>query len=62
MKIMKDPNSNKCMHVLLTDGLSQILEIKTLNEAVSISSLLTDNSDSGHIYKVKGGPCPPKKK
>ena len=57
MKIMKDPNSSKTIHVLLTDGLSQIWGIKTLNEAVNIAAMLTENSDSGHVYEVRGAPC-----
>jgi hypothetical protein len=62
MKIMKDPNSDKNIHVLLTDGLSQIWGIETLNEAVKIAGMLTENSDSGHIYEVRGEPCPTKEK
>jgi len=54
MKIMKDPNTGKKMHVLLTDGLSQIWDITTLQEAEKISVMLTENSDSGHVYEIRG--------
>ena len=37
-------------HVLLTDGLSQIWEIKSKTEAEKIAKMLTENSDSGWKY------------
>ena len=57
MKIMKDPNTGKVIHVLLTDGLSQIWDIKRLEEVTRIAEMMQDNSDSGHKYEVRGGPC-----
>jgi len=54
MKIMKDPNTDKQIHVLLTDGLSQIWDIKNKEEAIRISNMLTENSDSGHKYEIRG--------
>jgi len=61
MKIMKDPNTGKQTHVLLTDGLSQIWGIKNLKEATKTAQMLTENSDSGHVYEVRGEPCKIKK-
>ena len=49
LKEMKDPNTGKKSYVLLTDGLSQIWEIKTEKEANRITKMMTENSDSGHI-------------
>tara|TARA_R110002020_G_scaffold204008_1_gene407831 strand:- start:1198 stop:1407 length:210 start_codon:yes stop_codon:yes gene_type:complete len=57
MKIMKDPNTGKKVNVLLTDGLSQIWTLTNIKEATKIAQMLTENSDSGHIYEVRGEPC-----
>ena len=46
-------SKGKKIHVLLTDGLSQIWDIETRHEAERISSLLTINSDSGWVYQVR---------
>jgi hypothetical protein len=56
IKIMTNPNGQKT-HVLLTDGLSQIWEIKSKKEAERIATMLIENSDSGWSYKVRGGAC-----
>ncbi len=61
MKIMTDPHTKKTVHILLTDGLSQIWSINNVKEATKIAQMLTENSDSGHIYEVRGD-CPVKKK
>ncbi len=53
IKIMTDASGRKT-HVLLTDGLSQIWEIKKKEEALRISTTLTENSDSGWIYTIRG--------
>jgi len=53
---MTNPNGQKT-HVLLTDGLSQIWEIKSKKEAERIATMLTENSDSGWSYRVRGGTC-----
>tara|TARA_Y100000310_G_scaffold303153_1_gene341226 strand:+ start:8868 stop:9038 length:171 start_codon:yes stop_codon:yes gene_type:complete len=50
---MTDASGRKT-HVLLTDGLSQIWEIKKKEEALRISTTLTENSDSGWIYTIRG--------
>ena len=47
-------SSGQKTHVLLTDGLSQIWEIKTKAEAERIANLLSENSDSGWQYTVRG--------
>ena len=57
MKIMNNPNTGKKTHVLLTDGLSQIWDIKRLDEVTRIVKMMQDNSDSGHKYEVRGEPC-----
>lgn len=53
IKVMTNPKGHKT-HVLLTDGLSQIWEIKTKAEAERIANLLSENSDSGWQYTVRG--------
>jgi len=47
-------SSGQKTHVLLTDGLSQIWEIKSKKEAERIANMLTENSDSGWVYTVRG--------
>ena len=54
MKIMRDPNTHKPIHVLLTDGLSQIWDITKKEEALRITTMLNENSDSGHKYEIRG--------
>ena len=53
IKIMTDASGRKT-HVLLTDGLSQIWDIKKKEEAQRIATMLTENSDSGHKYEIRG--------
>ena len=53
IKIMNNPQTDKKMHVLLTDGISQIWDIKTKEEALKISIMLNDNTDSGHEYVIR---------
>ena len=53
IKIMTNSSGQKT-HVLLTDGLSQIWEIKSKKEAERIANMLTENSDSGRKYTVRG--------
>ena len=50
---MKDPNTEKKSYVLLTDGLSQIWEIKSEKEATRIAKMMSENSDSGWNYKIR---------
>ena len=52
VKEMTDPTGKKS-YVLLTDGLSQIWDVETEKEAARISTMLTENSDSGWVYKVR---------
>ena len=54
IKIMRDQQTDKKIHVLLTDGLSQIWDIKKKEEAEKIATMLTENSDSGHKYEIRG--------
>ncbi len=54
LKIMKSQQTGKVTHVLLTDGLSQILDFKNLKKALKFTELLNENSDSGWIYQVRG--------
>ena len=53
LKIMINPETYKKIHVLLTDGLSQIWEINNKEEAVRISTMLNENTDSGHEYEIR---------
>jgi len=55
MKTMRDPSSGKTMNVLLLDGLSEILEIKELNQALKMAEIFNQNTDSGWRYEVRGG-------
>ena len=57
IKIMK-VGDNKPVHILLTDGLSQILEIKSEEQAIKMVKMFNENSDSGWEYKVRLSPCP----
>ena len=41
--------------VLMLDGLSSILEIKELGEALKIAKMFNQNTDSGWKYEVKTG-------
>ena len=52
VKEMIDPKGKKS-YVLLTDGLSQIWEVKTEKEAQRIATMMTENSDSGWDYKIR---------
>jgi len=54
IKIMRDAQTGRKTHVLLTDGLSQIWDIKKKDEAQRIATMLTENSDSGHQYEIRG--------
>lgn len=50
-KIMKNP-SGRTMHVLLLDGNSEVLEIKSKKEADKMCDILNLNTDSGWFYEV----------
>ena len=54
IKIMMDPNTGTKTHVLLTDGLSQIWDINKKEEAIRITKMLNENTDSGHKYEIRG--------
>ena len=53
VKEMKDPKTGKKSFVLLTDGLSQIWDVEKEKEAQRIATMMTENSDSGWVYKVR---------
>ena len=55
MKTMRDNGSGKAMSVLLLDGLSAVLEIKELSQALKMAEIFNQNTDSGWIYEVRGG-------
>lgn len=57
MKIMTN-KEGKSVHVLLTDGLSEILEVKELNQALKTAEIFNQNTDSGWRYEVRSSPCP----
>ncbi len=57
IKIMED-RKGKPIHILLTDGLSQILEIKSEKKAKKLVKLFNENSDSGWKYALRPSPCP----
>ena len=54
MKKMNDSNGNT-MNVLLLDGLSSILEIRDLDQALNMALVFNRNSHSGCHYEVRGG-------
>jgi len=53
VKEMRDPKTGNKSYILLTDGLSQIWDVKTEKEATRIATMMTQNSDSGWVYKVR---------
>jgi hypothetical protein len=55
MKTMRDNGSGKAMSVLLLDGLSSVLEIKELSQALKMAEIFNQNTDSGWTYEVRGG-------
>lgn len=48
-----DHNGQK-LHVIILDGMSEVLEFETEAEALKFAQLLEVNSDSGWSYKVRG--------
>ena len=56
MKVMTDANG-KPVHVLLTDGLSQILHITNQKKAMEMVKVFNENSDSGWRYELRPSPC-----
>jgi len=54
VKTMTNPSGKKVC-VLILDGLSSILEIEELGEALKIAEVFNQNTDSGWIYEVKTG-------
>ena len=55
IKTMKNPTTGKPVCVLLLDGLSEVLEIENLDEALATAKLFNCNSDSGWLYEVRSG-------
>ncbi len=53
---MTAPNG-KPVHVLLTDGLSQILHITNQKKAMEMVKVFNENSDSGWRYELRPSPC-----
>ena len=54
LKTMTD-SSGKVIKVLLLDGLSSILEVKELSQALKMIEIFNQNTDSGWRYEVRGG-------
>lgn len=50
-KIMTNLKGKKT-HVLLTNGQSEILEVKHENIAENLVKVLNENSDSGWVYEI----------
>ena len=55
VKTMIDPKTGKKSCVLMLDGLSSILEIKSLDKALKMAEMFNENSDSGWVYEVRSG-------
>tara|TARA_B100000963_G_scaffold50171_1_gene38326 strand:+ start:536 stop:748 length:213 start_codon:yes stop_codon:yes gene_type:complete len=45
-------NTGKDLHVLITDGHSQVLELTTLSKAEYLVGLLNENTDNGCRYEI----------
>ena len=54
LKTMTD-SSGKVIKVLLLDGLSSILEVKELSQALKMIEIFNQNTDSGWRYEVRRG-------
>jgi len=52
MKTMYDTHGQK-QHILLTDGLSEILDYSDVNEAMSMVQILNENSDRRTEYELR---------
>jgi hypothetical protein len=52
VKVMVD-EKGKILHILLTDGLSEILEIDEISYAMNMVKVLNENSDSGWDYQLR---------
>ena len=55
IKTMKNTTTGEPIVVLLLDGLSEVLEIESLDEALETAKLFNCNSDSGWLYQVRSG-------
>jgi len=53
IKEMIDPKTGNKSFILLTDGLSQIWDVKNEKEAKIRATMMTENSESGRVYKVR---------
>ena len=55
VKTMVDSETGKKSCILMLDGLSSILEIKSLDKALKMAEMFNENSDSGWLYEVRSG-------
>jgi hypothetical protein len=53
VKIMKNEHGGKPIHSVIIDGLSEVMEFDTPEEAEKTRAMFERNSDSGHEYIVK---------
>jgi|TARA_R110002153_G_scaffold8154_1_gene35448 hypothetical protein len=53
LKSMKDSKTGKQVYVLLTDGLSEIWDLPSEEEANRLINIMNENSDSGWVYTVR---------
>lgn len=54
IKTMTNSKTGRKTCVLLLDGLSSILDIKSLDKALKMARMFNENSDSGWKYEVRG--------
>ena len=54
LKQMTDEKTGKVIKVLLLDGLSSVLEIDELDDALNMAMILNHNSSSNCHYEVRG--------
>jgi hypothetical protein len=55
IKTIKNSTTGEPVCILLLDGLSEVLEIESLDEALATAKLFNCNSDSGWLYQVRSG-------
>jgi hypothetical protein len=55
IKTMKNITTGEPVCVLLLNGLSEVLEIENLDEALATAKIFNCNSDSGWLYEVRSG-------
>ena len=53
IKIVKNPVTQTELPVIILDGVGEILEFDTIDDAEDMRARFEINSDSGHKYRIK---------